>query len=743
MRYVTLIIVICTSLPGWSQKITQVVKDIHPGKDVLKSLQKGISVSAIEAGYDFVTDGTAFDNDRNSLYGNIYISSQWSIASVPFEIAINNQTWIDYSNNNLSFASVHFDRDIYLEQLKNKMSGGLGKDAIMAKIGSVSVADLKKNAIGSLKVDMDKINERYDGSLGDVIDNLGGSDALFSMDVVTLREKLSKTGNGIPDNSRDNMLNELINRKNVGLPVDPKQLKSLESTASREHGLQLLMSKIIEHRSKWQSSGLLRAIGNAELFNRQQLDAVLKNPQALSRLVRHHFRMTGFQKFFLKVNKLNLGQNTLNQSKLSANHLINNGVNSDFLNNNRYLMFGLGKLKVFNSILDQGYEGALDGLNGAMRMGSFGLGKGGSSNSRISVMSFDQSMNQFGNMALQSMRSALVTTFSNQMIIGRHGILSTEISRSSSAYQNTYQSDSTLGEKSAVGQFLNTDNFWNNMAFSFRYDDELEDYDLSYGILIGKTANGYVNPASAFLASGSKNLGLKLKKAFLKQRLSISARTDLREYDYSEDHSRKWINQYSVFDIAWRLGRGESIGLRYLPNKMTRSEDGVKSTATSLERFSLEGSVSRKLFGVYYRNNLSLSTQAYSFMLGTGMASSRSIGFSSFQNIVVHRQLFYWNFNYDYVKNNSSLLFLNSSLVAEAGTSYMVLSKLSLSSALCYNSMINWYRQIGVRQTVSGQLGERFNMSVFVDMRKTLRLLQPIYVSPIRADISLHYLIKK
>jgi hypothetical protein len=81
--------------------------------------------------------------------------------------------------------------------------------------------------------------------------------------------------------------------------------------------------------------------------------------------------------------------------------------------------------------------------------------------------------------------------------------------------------------------------------------------------------------------------------------------------------------------------------------------------------------------------------------------------------------------------------------MADAGSTFLLFKKLSLSSAISYNSVQGWYRQVGIKQTISNQLSDRFNLNVYVDARKNLALYQPLLYGLFRADVSIHYLIKQ
>lgn len=729
-----------TAIQGQAAKIAAQLDFKEPLSFLNNIYKTPIVLNRAQAAYNTVNANAGTASGAAAYYGDVLISSSWSIAGVPLELTINNQTWSDITNNNFSNVSVHFDREVYLDQLKKKLKGKFSPGSLADHIDPVDI--LKNNAEALLKKDLDAIDKDFGGGLKDKVQQAG--EGMFSKGMIAVRQQLMNNEYVRVIAEKEKLLTELINRKNSGQPVSREELKSLEGEVNKLKGVSALIAKIEEHKNKWQSSGLLNKIKQAEVINKQQLEQVARDPGTIARLAKDHLSLSGFQQLFLKINKLNLGQNTLSESNLSVQHLLNKGINTEFLNNNRYLMAGLGKIKSLNAIIDQGFTDNLTANDGMAKMVSIGLGSQTAAHSRISLMSYDQSMNYLlGFASMNMLRSSLVTTISNEINIGSKGTLTTEISRSATSYNNTVVADTTLGNKSSLQRVVDLDDFWKNMAFSVKYEDDLEKQALSYGVNISRTANGYVNPGNTLLNSGAKELGFNIRKGFWKRTLQVSLRNNIREYNYGDENSHIWRNFYTVLDVKWRLKQGQSISIRYMPNKMIRVENGKKNTVTSVERLSVDGELSKNIFGTYYRNNLSLSRQKNSFLLSSQLVSNTSFTLASFQNIVVKQKLLYLNVNYDYAHNASGYIYLNSSFMADAGSTFQLFKKLSLSSAISYNSIQGWYRQVGIKQTISNQLSDRFNLNIYMDARKNLALYQPLLYGLFRADVSIHYTIKR
>lgn len=706
-------------------------------------------LNSAEASYNR-SDNSSYMTGGHSYYGDWELSTNWTVASIPFDVHFNNQSWNDISRNNFSNVGIQFNKDQYLQQLKKKMKDRFNPEQFINTDLRNQVEAIKDGAGALLQKDLEGINKTFGNQLNEKIAQMGNLKGMLTGDMSAVREQLMSNEYVQAIANKERLLSELQNRKNSGQVVNDQDFQTLEKEVAQLKGVHALLHKIEEHKNKWQSSGLLNKLKQMELLDKAQVEKVIRNPATTIKMARQYLQLNGLQKLFLKLNSLNIGQNTLSASPLSVNHMLNKGINTEFFDKNRLLSLGMGRLKTFNAILDQPFTNSLQSNDGMARMFRFGIGSQSASHSHVSLMTYDQtpggsnSFVDFGNFSnLSSFRKTVVTTISNRLLIGERGSITTELSRSATTYQQAIESDTTLAGKPAMQRILGADNLMNNMAIAVKYEDEWVDQQLSYGVRANFTAPGYNNPGSSYLNAGGKELGLQVKKLFWKGRLQASVRSDMREFDYSDEGDRVYRNLYSVMDLRLKLRKGQSIGIRYMPNKMSRVEKGRKSTLTQLDRLSIDGSLAQKIAGLYYRNTFTLAYQRNRFVLDNQLVKNTTLTVSGFQNITLNGKLVYINTTYDHASNNSQYVFFNSSLITEAGVTYMVLKKISLSSALSYNSVKGWYKQAGIKQTVSGQFNERFSLNIHVDARKNLEVKQPLLFGPFRTDISIHYLISK
>jgi hypothetical protein len=441
-----------------------------------------------------------------------------------------------------------------------------------------------------------------------------------------------------------------------------------------------------------------------------------------------------------------MGRDALSLSPMSFQHFLQNGISTEFINSKaKTFMLVAGKQKDINSILDQGFTGNLATNNGQVKAARVGLMSTGISTSHMSVSSFNQSMSdQMGVLNVNEFRRILVTTISNQLNIGQKGFIEIDLSRSATAYQqNNNTNDSVLKPQSNLSKILSGENFMSNTALSVKYADENTEKGLSYQFNFSKVSNGYTNPGNSFLNGGSTEAGTQLRKSFLKNRMQLSFRGNVRDYKYNDETDSRWRNVYMVMDGKWRMKKGQHIGIRYQPNRMTRIENGSKNIVTSIERLSVESNLYKKLGKIGYRNYLTLGWQKNIYALSVAEnISSSSLQVNSFQNITLGKNLLYANLSYTSSDNSSSYVYFNTSLNTDIGYTFQLFKKITASSGIVYASVNEWYQQLGIRQGLSGQLNEKFYINIYIDARKNMKVVQPLWNSPVRADISIKYILK-
>lgn len=697
-----------------------------------------------------LTSSSEFSNNYNNN-SNYSLDAGITLATIPLQINTQDFSHLNLPGldplNSLNTYRINFDKDEYIATLKKKLKGKFNPQDLINKQVDI-LQSVKDQAMQLLKNDIEVIKKKYSTIEQSEVLQVLQSKNLFETDITSIAKQILPEANIEKGISEKNMLDQLQNKINNGLPIDRNTFDSLKLRIENHKGLEEIINKVNEHKSNWKKNGLIDKIAAFKNLYTENIKQIINNPESIKRLALDKLQLNKIQRFFLKVNKLNIGQNSLTTSKLSMNDLLSKNISSEFVKKNKYLSVITGKQSTVNSLNDLPFTDVINSANNNIKAFSYGKGDLSGTYRNISLIGFSQNKNL--NDIFQSYsapRSLMVGTVNNRWALGKNSFISTEVSRSSMQYSNEISSTGSSYSSSSSKAFqglLRNDNIFNNMALSFAYQGELEDKDLFYSINAIAVSNGYNNPASSYLNNG-KELDANIKKQFFKRKLQLSLRTSLRQYDYSLISNSKLNSSYYVYDIKWKFSKANFFAFRYQPSGSIKVDEGTRLPVSHLDRISFELNLNKRLAAKYYRNYLNLSYQnSHLSFNDLNKSDSKTISLNNVQNITMGSHLLYWNNNFNFLTSNTpSQFYLNSSVLSDLGITYTLLKTISGSSSFNYNSVKAWYNQIGVRQSVSGTIGNNLDLNIYVNIGKNLKLYQPALYSPVRGDLSIRYTLKK
>lgn len=711
--------------------------------EVSNAVKNPIKLNRGEVIYSGFVDSSYFPGTASTYMDQLIAHSDWTVGGIPATVIIQHQSWTAVRENN-EYATIKFDKDNYLNQIKKKLSGKFDPSSLL-DLPKDAAAQMIAQAKSSLQHDLSSLNKQYSGMLGGELSFVSGIKDVFSLDVKSLRQKFLNPSFIRDIADKQLLLSSLQQKINAGFKVDMNQFQSLKDEVGKFKGIQELIRNVESHKAKWESSGLLKKIKESNLLRKDKIAKLLKDPAVLRKMAKQHLSLKGLERFFLNINRMDIGQSALSLSPMSFNNFLNNGALTEFINKGKSILLMSGKQKDFNSIIDYGFNGNLISNNGFVNTARLQLNKSGQGTSHISIASFRQILSSTSiPVNAADFRQVLVTTLSQQLPIGEKGNVSVDLSRSATQYKTSgLATDSTLAAKSQLSGILSGENIMANSALSFRYADELSERGLSYQVNFSKVANGYANPGNTFLSNGSTEAGFQVRKSFLKRKLQVSVRANTKTYKYDENNDNSWRSSYATVDARWKMKKGQYIGIRYQPNSMKRIDQHGSNTLSSIERISLDAGLYKKINRVTYRNLINVSYQKSSYGFMQGFSATSSLTVNSFQNITLGKNLIYVNTTYNNARNQSGYMYLNSSLLAETGCTYQIFRRITASSSITYGSVTDWYRQIGLRQTLSGDLGEKCSINIYFDARHNITVIQPLWNDPVRADIAFKYIFGK
>ncbi|WP_121356781.1 coiled-coil domain-containing protein [Flavisolibacter nicotianae] len=687
-----------------------------------------------ESSYSGLYD-SAYFFDRSYYLSYLNINTSWTIAGVPLQLNYKYSNW-DQGANGIFFAD--FDREGYVKQLQKKLLDKMDPKKFLASIAD-PLSDVKRSAENALQREINQLKQTYQNSISQAIADLGDLQKLFTQDAAKLRQQFLSQDNLNKLHEQQLLIEQLQTRINVGEKIDTVHLNSLKKSIRQLEATKKLIEVVERHKKFWESSGLLAKMHEWDALKISSFEQLLHNPSKLGTLVRQHTDLNSLQRLFLKISKLKLGASSLSSSPLAVQNFLNNGGFGEFLTKGKSAMLYIGKSLEGSSVLDMPFTNTVFPSTTArgLQLSKKAISGGGST---FSISDFQQGVKTLGGLQdIAAFRHIVVAGFRKEFSIGSGGILTAELSRSLSSFKQKSSGNDASG---GLLQLFATNNLSSNTSFQFNYRDDFPKFGLQYQFHVKKVALGYDNPGTPFLNTGSKEAGLSVRKYFLKKMLLFSARADLREYNYNTEANSKWRNMYAVFDLKWKMRKGQFLSFRYMPNQMLRINGLDRQKVMLFDQVSFEGNLVKKVGHSYYSNYMSVSYQRNKYNSNNTVTANNSLGLTVNQSLVIGKLLISSNTQASHSMHSTQLVYFNSSLNSDVGISYGLLEKITASTSISYNTIQEWYRQLGIRQNLSVRVAERFDMNLYIDARKNLKVYQPLIFGLIRGELGVHYTLK-
>jgi hypothetical protein len=718
---------------------TQTLKDIQ--KDFKKAMASPVSFNKASLSMLGKSGNFSADSFQTKNYNLLDAEINGSVLGIPFQSVYQNHYYPFITNENQNRLSFQYDKDAYFENIKNKLKGKFNPEDFLPGYKD-PVGMLKATAEKALRNELTSLNDKYKGLLEDKLKQVGNLSDLFSKDLGSLKQQLLNPEWLSEYQSKVEMLNQLQDRINSGGQVNMQDFTNLKNQLLKYKGVSELVNVLEANNKKWQQSGLLKKIKESGLLQKEMLQKVINDPGIIRTMAKQKLDLNGIQRLFLSVTKLNAGQSTTDFSKMLTGNSILNGLNTGFLLNNKKsvdLMAGIQK--TFNSVLDIPFtNNFFSPANKLIGLKLNNTQQSGNTNS-LSLLTIQSSENgrlPFMNYTLP--RKSMIIGISRQIEFNKTNHVEVELSKSANYFINELNSDSSVANH-GFGNSFNSGNLLKSIAASINHIAEYEAINFQTETFIRYSGINYDNPVTSFVPAGTIEVGASIRKTFLEKKLQVYARTNLRRYKFSEFSDNKWKSSNHFIDIKWKMHKGQYVSLRYQPARSVRIADGIKSINAISERLAATLAISARLNSFQYRNYFTLAylRNEYGYSYGQ-LASNKSLQVTSLQNIVFGRQVFYSNTTFTNVNNPSAFIFFNTSFNSDLGITYNLGKNLSASTSVNYNSIKGWYQQIACKQSLSGQIGEKIKMDIYVDLGKNLKQLQPLPFSPYRAEWSIQYL---
>jgi hypothetical protein len=681
--------------------------------------------------------------DEMQVFDRTVVAAGVTLAKIPLKVdytRIDEKVEFDHSLHNFN---TNFSKDEFIGRLQARLKEKFNSKDLLKEY-DLQIDALKNNASSSLKQELSGLKEKYKEIPGVPQELLNGN---WDVDISSLTARTLNPQLTEQINEKKELLSQLQSRARNGKAVDTASMNSVMREIDSHNGVMEVVAKVMVHKNKWENNAIVKKIREMKLQEQGTYEKLFSNPASIRKYAAQYLQLSGLEKLFLDVKKLGIGQNPVDMDPLTLQNHLSKGLNLEMTKRNKYFMMLSGRQQDPAALYNFSYNDVFNHARNMVNGLRFGFGDLNSSYSHLSFFTYQAmpsgSDDMMGNNpAIQ--RTNFVATLSNRLDLGQGKYLEAELSRSAMQFRNVDpEAGNTDNNKSGFGNLINT-NGLEDLAVMVRYRGAAEKAGLIYDVKVARVGNGYNNPGNHFLATGQKELAASVKKTFLKRKLQLGLKGQVREYKFSQVLNNKWVNANYTLEAKWNLKKGQSISVRYQPISNVRTEDGVKYTASRMDRLSVQGNLSKTLWGNYYRSTVMLAYLRNDYNAGAaGLIRNASLQFNVFQNMAIGNNLYYWNVTYQYAKNEDMFAFMNSALTTDMGITYNVFKGINCSSGLCYNDVAGWYRQAGVRQSINGSITKKLELGLFVDGRINLREYNPLfYTDLLQANVQIKYLIK-
>ena len=678
--------------------------------------------------------GPSIFNFSSGYAGTTRVEASLSLMGIPLQIQQVRQNLTDAGNvyrNNFSF---QFDKDAYLNTLKKRISGRIDPQVFIPKYSEV-FRSMETAAMARLRTTIDSLGILYKALPQQLSAWFGNPRDWLSTDVASLREKLR---NPVCLQALEQKILFLGRLKDELDSLSPESVSVADSIALVFESLKGKKSVIEVIRAIGKSCmnmlppQLEKAGGCAKLLaekNETEQDKVVS-------MAKEQLDLTGIQKFFLNINKLSVGINTLSMSPLTIYQYTNNGLNASFLKNNTYLFLVAAQERQFAHLFEAIHTNQV--FNSDNSIVGIRVGKGDitTAHAHLSFFRYKEINSHYNTISMLPLQgSTAVITFSHHTGEYKWGSGGLEISKSQHQYanENNLYNNLPAGNNSITKQFLNTKSWLQQMAFSVQASGSLPEKGIIYDFHGRYAGKEYNNPGSLSTTAGMMELGGSYTQSLLKGKLHLNAKGNYRSYDYGGQGSR-WRMYNFYLQARIKFKKSQYISIRYQPT--FSGSNGFSN------RFSVEANARKRFGKITYQQTTSFSVFTNKYFFNRTNTASNGVLLTSVQTITTNKRIWIINVQYNKADAADGMTLFDAELNAGAGFMYNIAHGISGSTTFYYNSERNWYRRGGCKQTINGQIGDRLIMSLYADVGKKCKEYRQSALGGNFLSWSIQYLIK-
>lgn len=406
------------------------------------------------------------------------------------------------------------------------------------------------------------------------------------------------------------------------------------------------------------------------------------------------------------------------------------------------LTFGYGSVGDITSLKDQGYQNSIYNQPRNVTFIGAEMRRPGSGSFKLSVIS---SVNREVRNSLYAMPTIssnnVAYTVSKGLNVGKLGALDLDMSKSTTVYANKFQpgSEAILNTKGGLNYDLSNDLF-QALSFGVSHHLDLPGIGASDNLYFNYSGMGYQNPADNGFGGAKMKFGGSVKKAFDRNKLTFTLRSDLGNMPISYTSDDRWKTYQFQLDSRYAITRKFSLNVNYTTNGTDKRVAGISSQVYTFQKIQVNGNASYKIGKNFSVSHFGIGTQAISNIgtAGPGNVGSKLLLVNYVQSMVINKDVL--TFNLFYNRELTGVKLIGNMLNTDLSYQYMLFNKFSLSSGVTYLENTGIVKQAGLRQSIQLLSLGHFDVGSFIDLRKDM--ITPLYSGlypQCRAELSLKY----
>ncbi|SKC95094.1 hypothetical protein SAMN05660461_0226 [Chitinophaga ginsengisegetis] len=670
------------------------------------------------------------------LGASVTIGDQLMIKNIPVNVRYSNISGQSTWNNpfaDQSLVKFSFDKDAYVKRLNSIVEKKYDLKKYFLKDIDIksAVKSFTNSRLEALQQKLTELGEKQSAAFGQLLN----SDHIIQLDSLQLRnELLNNRALGITAEDLEPVVAALQDSILLAHPVADSSLNGLLEHFRTASAARKYMAGVFALKKEVGEGLQAKSIISDERVAGGKINGQLEEESNKIRNIKELLPLSGLQRLLLSAKQLDIGNIAASGSKGGVQDLFMSGIQTSFLNNNKFLMLGAGKRIDGGTIKDLAFNSSLDPGAYSMQFLQMGAGDITQPHSHAGVVNANtksDSRRQYTTLNLP--RNTFVGAFSEDISLGSYGRIAAQLSKSNNQFKNSaVGNDPMLASKAAALSLFN--DFWETLSVGLDYNGQVSEWNMNQRAYVSYSGLGYNNPASPGAGRGTIRYGLKLKRNWYKNKLVLGVRSDFQDISSSALTSSKWKNRQFAIDGRWKLNKKIAFDARFNQSAMKSTGEKAASFQYMTRQLSLASQVQGKMAALPYNSNIMLGYQQIDIL----PQHSTLLNININHNLVISSHVLSLNLFYN--KDIKGEAVYANLLTVETGWTYQVWKKISCSSGMTYLDNKAVVQQLGFRQTAGTSVLPRLNVNMYVDCRKNLLNTPQNYLfGNFRSELAISY----